>query len=60
MENGFDVSLMDSSLVHLMLFINCDTLPLGLAHDSCAIYFHLGFRCLDLGKGMAMEVTSRL
>ena len=35
--------LMDSSLVHLMLFMNHDSLPLGLAHDSCAMYCQLGF-----------------
>ena len=41
--SGFDKSLMDSILMHLMLFVNRDSLPLGLAHDSCAMYYHLGF-----------------
>ena len=41
--SGFDKLLMDSSLVHLMLFIKCDILPLGLAHNSCALYCDLGF-----------------
>ena len=40
--NGFDVSLMDSNLVHLLLFVNHDNLPLGLAHDSCAMYLSFG------------------
>ena len=43
--SGFVETLMDSSLVHLMLFMNHDSFPLGLAHDSCAMYCHLGFRC---------------
>ena len=41
--SGFDKSLMDSILVHLMLVEKCDNLPLGLAHDGCALYCHLGF-----------------
>ena len=41
--SGFDKSLMESSLVHLILFINHDSLPLGLAHDSCALYCHFRF-----------------
>ena len=42
---GFDKSLMDSILVHLMLIEKHDSLPLGLAHDGCALYCHLGFIC---------------
>ena len=41
--NGFDKSLMDSSLVHLMLVEKHDSLPLDLAHDGCTFYCHLGF-----------------
>ena len=58
---GFVEMLMDSSLVHLMLFVNHDSVPLGLAHDSYAMYLSFeGFRCLALRRGMAMEVTSCL
>ena len=42
-ESGFDKSLMDSSLVHLMLIKKCDKLLLGLVHDGCALYCHLEF-----------------
>ena len=41
--SGFDDSLMDSSLLHSMLVEKCDSLPLCLAHDGCALYCHLGF-----------------
>ena len=41
--SGFDKSLMDSILVHLMLVEKCDSLHLVLAHDGCALYCHLGF-----------------
>ena len=37
--SGFVETLMDSSLVYLMIFMNHDSLPLGLAHDSCVMYF---------------------
>ena len=40
--SGFVEMLMDSNLVHLMLFMNRDILPLGLAHDSCAMYLSFG------------------
>ena len=42
--SGFNESLMDSSLVHLMLNEKHDNLPLGLANDSCEMHCHLGFR----------------
>ena len=59
--SGFVETLMDSTLVHLMLFVNHDSLPLGLAHDSYAMYLSFeGFCCLALRRGMAMEVTSCL
>ena len=45
--SGFDKSLMDSNLVHLMLVEKCDSLPLGLTHDGCALYCHLGFNRFD-------------
>ena len=40
--SGFVGTLMDYNLVHLMLFVNHDSLPLGLAHDSCAMYLSFG------------------
>ena len=40
--SGFVETLMDSSLVHLMLFVNRDNIPLGLAHDICALYLSFG------------------
>ena len=43
--SGFHKSLMDSNLVHLILVEKCESLPLGLAHDGCALYCHLGFLC---------------
>ena len=59
--SGFVETVMDSSLVHLMFFMNCDSVPLGLAHDSYAMYLSFeGFHCLALRRGMAMEVTSCL
>ena len=42
-ESEFDDTLMDFILVHLMLIEKCDSLPLGLAHDGCTLYCHLGF-----------------
>ena len=41
--SGFDDSLTDSSLLHSKLIEKCDSLPLCLAHDGCALYCHLGF-----------------
>ena len=41
--SGFDKLLMDSSPVHLMLFVKCENLPSGLAHNSFALYCHLWF-----------------
>ena len=40
--SGFVEMLMDSSLVHLMLFVNRENLPLGLAHNSYAMYLSFG------------------
>ena len=40
--SGFLEMIMDSILVHLMLFVNRYSLPLGLAHDSFAMYFSFG------------------
>ena len=40
--SGFVEMLMDSVLVHLMLFMNRDNLPLGLAHNSYAMYLEFG------------------
>ena len=40
--SGFDEMIMDSSLVHLMFFVNHDSLPLGLDHDSRAMYLSFG------------------
>ena len=36
--SGFVEALMDSSLVHLLIFVNRDSLPLGLAYDNYAMY----------------------
>ena len=41
--SGFDKLLMDSIPVHLMLFVKHDSFPLGLAHNSFALYCHLWF-----------------
>ena len=41
--SGFYDSLIDSILVHSMLVEKCDILPLGLAHDGCALCCHLQF-----------------
>ena len=41
--SGFDKLLMDSNSVHLILFVKHDILPLGLAHNSFALYCHLWF-----------------
>ena len=40
--SGFVETSMDSSLVHLMLLVNHHILPLGLTHDSCAMYLSFG------------------
>ena len=40
--SGFVETLMDSILVHLMLFMNHGSLPLGLAHDNCVMYLSFG------------------
>ena len=40
--SGFVEMIIDSSMVHLMLFVNHDSLPLGLGHDSCAMYLSFG------------------
>ena len=40
--SGFDVSLMDSSLVHLMLVEKCDSLPLRLGSRWMCIAFSFG------------------
>ena len=40
--SGFAEMLIDSSLVHVILFVNRDILPLGLAHDIYAMYFSFG------------------
>ena len=51
--SGFVETLMESSLVHLILFVNRDSLPLVLAHDSCAMYLSFaGFivwLCVEVG-----------
>ena len=41
--SGFVEMLMDSILVHSMLFMNLDSLPLVLYHDSCTMYLSFGF-----------------
>ena len=59
---GFDKSLMDSSLVHLMLFIKCSRFSLGLAHTNYALYCHLGFNRFGLaqrdGHGGDLQIVS--
>ena len=40
--SGFVEALMDSSLVHLLIFVNHDSLMLGLAHDKYAMYLSFG------------------
>ena len=49
--SGFNESLMDSILVHLMLIEKRDNLPLGLAHDGCVMCCHLGFFHFGSTKG---------
>ena len=59
--SGFAETVMDSSLVHLMLVEKCDNLPLRIGSRWMCIAFYIwGFRCLALYRGMAMEVTSCL
>ena len=43
--SGFVETLMDSILVHLMIFVKCNNLPLGFSHANYALYCHLGFNC---------------
>ena len=54
--SGFDESLMDSSLVHLMLVEKCDSVPLGLAHDGCTMYCHLVLSTLMTLLGPSADI----
>ena len=48
--SGFDDLLMESILVYSMLVEKHDNLPLGLAHDGCALYCHLGFNHFEFAQ----------
>ena len=58
--SGFEDSLMDSSLVDLMLVEKPDSLPLGLAHDGWVLYCIWDLFILALRRGIAMEAISKL
>ena len=54
--SGFVETLMDSSLVHLMLVEKCDSVPLGLAHDGCTMYCHLVLSTLMTLLGPSADI----
>ena len=58
--SGFVETLMNSTLVHLMLVGKRDSLPLRLGSRWMCIALSLGFHCLALRIGMSMDMTSSL
>ena len=51
MESGFLCGFNGLQLVHSMLLVEHDNLPLGLAHNGCVMCCRLGFLCFGSTKG---------